>query len=81
MTVVYLDEHPRQVQIGLLLNQNDTVKELRQTLAADTKIPEFQVISILNESYLIGFALRNTTYMHTVLSRVDNMSIVLIELT
>ena len=43
VTVVYLDEHPRQVRIGLLLNQCDTVKELRQTLAADTKIPESQV--------------------------------------
>ncbi len=43
VTVVYLDAQPKQVRIGLLLNQNDTVKELRQTLAADTKIPESQV--------------------------------------
>ena len=43
VTVVYLDEQPRQVRIGLLMNQGDTVKELRQTLAADTKIQESQV--------------------------------------
>ena len=47
VTVVYLDEQPRQVRIGLLLNQADTVKELRQTLAADTKIPESQVLCSL----------------------------------
>ncbi len=43
VTVVYLDATPRQVRIGLLLNQGDTVRELRHTLAADTKIPESQV--------------------------------------
>ena len=43
VTVVYLDAQPKQVRIGLLMNQLDTVKELRQTLATDTKIPEAQV--------------------------------------
>ena len=43
VTVVYLDAQPKQVRIGLLLNQCDTARELRQTLASDTKIPESQV--------------------------------------
>lgn len=43
VTVTYLDAQPKQVKIGLLLSQTDTVRELRQTLASDTKIPESQV--------------------------------------
>ena len=43
VTVVYYDARPKQVRIGLLMNQGDTVRELRHTLATDTKIPEAQV--------------------------------------
>lgn len=43
VTVVYLDAQPKQVQIGLLMDQCDYVRDLRQTLASDTKIPECQV--------------------------------------
>lgn len=43
VTVVYLDAQPKQVRIGLLMNQFDTVKVLRHTLASDTKIPLDQV--------------------------------------
>ena len=46
VTVAYLDAQPRQVRIGLLLNQTDTVAELRHTLANDTNIPEKQVTTL-----------------------------------
>ena len=43
VTVVYMDAHPKQVRIGLLMDQCQSVWDLRQTLASDTKIPESQV--------------------------------------
>ena len=46
VTVVYMDAQPKQVKIGLLMNQLESVKGLRQILAADTKIPEAQVSGI-----------------------------------
>ena len=45
VTVVYLSATPKQVRIGLLMEQSCTVLNLRQTLASDTKIPEDQVYS------------------------------------
>ncbi|ELU02243.1 hypothetical protein CAPTEDRAFT_227854 [Capitella teleta] len=53
VTVVYHNASPKQVHIGLLLNESDTVKDLRHTLATDTKIPEAQLI--LTEIYFDGF--------------------------
>lgn len=43
VTVVYLDAQPKQVKIGLLMNQADTIHDLRRTLSSDTKIPLDQV--------------------------------------
>jgi hypothetical protein len=43
VTIVYLDGDPRQVKVGLNINIQDTVKELREMLADSMKIPVTQV--------------------------------------
>ena len=43
VTIVYLDGNPRQVKVGLNINIQDTVKELREMLADNMNIPVTQV--------------------------------------
>ena len=44
ITVVYLDQSPRQVRIGLTLPVEADVKDLRESLAKDTGIPTAQLL-------------------------------------
>ncbi|KAL5018581.1 hypothetical protein ScPMuIL_004303 [Solemya velum] len=44
VTVVYLDEQPKQVRIGFRMNTMDTVKELRENLASMIKISETRIV-------------------------------------
>ena len=50
ITVVYLDQSPRQVRIGLTLPVDSDVKDLRESLAKDTGIETAQIlITEINE--------------------------------
>ena len=43
VTVVYADASPKQVKIGLLLDQNESIETLRHTIATETSIPASMV--------------------------------------
>lgn len=44
--VVYLDEHPRQVRVSVMMNTTDSVKDLLTKLATLSQVPDGQVSSI-----------------------------------
>ena len=44
ITVVYLDQSPRQVRIGLTLPVDADVRDLRESLARDTGIATEQIL-------------------------------------
>lgn len=44
VTIVYLDGNPRQARVGVNINIQDTVKELREMLADSMKIPVTQLV-------------------------------------
>ena len=43
MTVVYLDDNPKQLRIALQMNTLDTVKDLREKLAYELEVPPKRV--------------------------------------
>ncbi|XP_014676632.1 PREDICTED: ubiquitin carboxyl-terminal hydrolase 31-like [Priapulus caudatus] len=53
VTIVYLDAQPKQVKLGVNVNINATVKELRSELSLQTKIPPKQFL--MTELYYDGF--------------------------
>ncbi len=59
VTVLYIDQSPRQVKLGLTVGVHETVEELRVILAKDTGIAESQLL--LTEIGPLGFGrtLRN----------------------
>lgn len=58
VTVVARNEQPREVMIGLSLNEYDTVKELRDAVAADMTIPANQLVlcELSNDGFYATFS-------------------------
>ena len=46
ITVLYIDQSPRQVRIGLTLSVDADVKELREVLSKDTGIEASQLLLV-----------------------------------
>ena len=44
VTVLYIDQSPRQVKLGLTIGVHETIADLRRTLAKDTGIEESQIL-------------------------------------
>ncbi len=53
VTVLYIDQTPRQVRLGLTVGAHETVADLRRVLARDTGIPAGQIL--LTEIGKLGF--------------------------
>ncbi len=53
VTVLYIDQSPRQVKLGLTVGVHETVGDLRRVLARDTGIPASQIL--LTEIGKLGF--------------------------
>lgn len=65
-TVVYLNQQPKEVKLGLCLNAHSTIGELRKVLSVDSGIPEDQMILIEMHQDNFGRTFKDSDRINTI---------------